>query len=53
MKAHKFYDIDNIQTSSNQMLVKWCDLQILQNRFQQETVVKIIKAYEKVGNKYL
>ena len=52
-KAFYFYDVDNASTSANQMLIKWADLQILLQKYDQASVVKMIQAYEKVANKYL
>ena len=33
LKASKFYEVDNTPTSSNQMLTKWADLQVLLQKY--------------------
>lgn len=35
------------------MLVKWADCQILMKHFDEASIADLIKAYEKIGNKYL
>jgi hypothetical protein len=45
--------VDKTPTSANGMLIKWCEMKILMKNFDQESIVKLIEAYEKIGTKYL
>jgi alpha-soluble NSF attachment protein len=53
LKASKNYEVDNTPTSANGMLIKWCECQILMKKFDDKSFAELIKAYEKIGDKYL
>ena len=49
--AAELYELENQVSYMNQMLAKWCDLNILLGNLSD--MAKIIKTYEKVGKKCL
>jgi hypothetical protein len=53
LKAAKSYEVDSTPTLANSMLIKWCDMELLLKHYDEVSMSALIKAYEKIGNKYL
>ena len=49
--AAELYEMENATMYMNQMLAKWCDLNLLEGNFND--FAKIIKTYEKIGRRCL
>jgi len=53
LSASELYEADNTPTTANSMLNKWCECMILMEKFDEKNMISMIRAYEKIGTKFL